>query len=88
MSDEGTPPDHTVLAITIEPQLLPEWFEALRDVVTDHARRMAVIEKPDSWICRIEIQKDRVPGFSDALGEAWQVFVAERKAQGNWEAEE
>lgn len=86
-ADEPTPPEHQVLALRIEAALLPEWFDLIRAVAARHARRMAVLEKPDEWVVRVELHTQRIPAFSEDLTEQWETFVAERRAAGRWEAE-
>lgn len=85
MTSTDTPPDHTIVALTIEPELLPEWFEAVKDIAARLCRRMAVVEDPRAWLVRIELPKERVGELNQALSSAWEDFVAERKAQGRWE---
>ncbi len=85
MSNTDTPTDHTVIALTIEAELLPEWFESVKDIAARLCRRMAVVERPEAWLVQIELPKERVGELSEALASAWGEFVAERKAQGRWE---
>jgi hypothetical protein len=85
MLQNDTPPDHTVMGLRVDVALLPEWFDAIKDLVGQHGRRMMVIEKPDEWVVQIEIHNEKKPVFSDALTTAWADFVAQRKAEGRWE---
>ena len=82
--NHDTPPDHVVLAINIELDLTPEWWEVILEVASKHVRRMMTVEKPDEWIVRVELHKERVAAFSADLGEAWDGFVEKRKAEGTW----
>jgi len=82
-----TPPDHTVIGLRIDGALLPEWYDAVCDVVHPLCRRMSVLEKPDEWLLKVELPKAKVPDFKEGLGAAWEAFVAQRKAEGRWEAE-
>jgi hypothetical protein len=77
----------TVVALSVEVALLPEWFEAIERVAARHCRRMQVIEKPDEHLVQIELPVLARPALERELMEAWQVFVAERKAAGNWNPE-
>ena len=70
-----TPEGHVVLGLRIEAALLPEWFEAVRDVASRHVRRMAVVEKPDEWFVRAEIAEDKMPAFQEELAAAWDAFM-------------
>ncbi|MCO4746393.1 MAG: hypothetical protein KC912_16470 [Proteobacteria bacterium] len=79
-----TPPDHTVLGLRIEADLLPEWFDAVKAVGRPLYRRMAVIEKPEEWIVRIELPDEKVAQFNEEMEAAWAVFVEGRRAEGRW----
>ena len=76
--------DSVVIALRIEPELLPEWFETVKDIAGRLCRRMAVIEDPAAWRVQVELPREHVDPFRSQLSEAWQGFVAERKAQGRW----
>jgi hypothetical protein len=83
-----TPPDHQVVALTIEPALLPDWYDEVSKVAAQFCRRMMTVENPEGWFVRIEVHKDKVAEFASTLTERWEAFVAERKAAGNWDAPE
>jgi len=68
--------DIAKLVLTIELDLLPEWFEAVKRVAASHVRRLGVIEKPDQWVVMCELDRDRVEPFQAALSEAWTAFRA------------
>lgn len=72
--ESDTPPGHVVIALRIEAALLPRWFDEVRRVSAGHMRRMAVVEKPDEWIVRIELPEEAVAAWHAALAEAWQAF--------------
>ncbi len=80
-----TPPDHTVIGLQIDAALLPEWYDAVCAVVHPLCRRMSVLEKPDEWLLKVELPKANVPAFKAGLGQAWEEFVAQRKAEGRWD---
>ena len=84
-TESDTPDDHEVVAITIEPGLLPDWFEAVRTVSAAHARRLAVIQKPDGWIVKVELPKSAKAKWGEELTQAWEAFVAGRRAAGTWD---
>ena len=81
---DKTPSDHQVIALQIDANLLPEWFDAIKRLAVRHARRMAVLEKPEQWTVRLELPKASIAAFKEDLGTEWGAFVAERKAQGRW----
>ncbi len=83
-SQSDTPPDHTVIALSIDSELLPEWFDAVRDIAGGLARRMVVVEAPEAWFAKVELHDERVDTFRDHLAAAWETFVAQRKAEGRW----
>lgn len=83
-----TPPDHTVLGLRVPANLLPDWYDAIRAVGRPLYRRMAVIEKPEEWILRVELPDDNVAQFNEELEAAWTAFAEARKAAGLWEVEE
>lgn len=72
MPDDDEP--LTVLRLTIEAALLPDWFEALKPVVARFARRMAVIEKPDEYVVQVELAVAKKEAFTQALQVAWTEF--------------
>jgi hypothetical protein len=39
---------------------------------------MAVIEKPDEWIVKVELPKDALEPFHAALAAAWEGFPGRR----------
>ena len=82
--ETDTPEDHLVIALEVEVALLPEWFEAIKALAGEFARRMSVMEHPETWRVRIELPRDSAPIFQERLGEAWQAFVEKRKAEGRW----
>jgi len=82
--DSDTPPDHTVLALTIESALLPDWYEAVTEVAARHCRRMMTVEKPEQYFVRVELHQEKVKAFSDDLTSRWDRFVQARKASGDW----
>jgi hypothetical protein len=79
-----TPEDHEVIGLEIDVALLPEWYEAVRDLAGGFCRRMAVMEHPEVWRVRIELPKARADEFRAALGDAWAGFVADRRSRGLW----
>ncbi len=83
-TESDTPEDHLVLALEVDVALLPEWFDAIKDLAAEFARRMAVMEHPETWRIRLELPKDRVADFHGRLGQAWEVFVAQRRQEGRW----
>lgn len=83
-TESDTPPNHVVIGMTVEVALLPEWFDAIREIAGRYVRRMLVVEKPDEWIIKVELHEERVDAFRQALSERWEAFVAERKAAGTW----
>ncbi len=50
-------------------------------------RRMSVLEKPDEWLMKIEFPDENLPAFKQGIAEAWDTFVAQRKAEGRWDDE-
>ncbi|MBT3223848.1 MAG: hypothetical protein HN348_32670 [Proteobacteria bacterium] len=80
-----TPADHEVVVLTVEAALLPEWFEIIKEVSAPHARRMAVLEKPDEWVVRVELPKASRASWGQELTEAWQKFAAKQRELGNWD---
>lgn len=78
----------TVVALSVEVSLLPEWFQAIERVAARHCRRMQVIEKPDEHIVHIELPLFAKPALERDLMEAWEGFVAERKAAGRWDTDD
>ena len=80
-----TPKDHEVVLLTVERALLPEWFEIIKEVSARHARRMAVLEKPDEWVVRVELPKVAKAAWGEELTNAWNDFVEKRRQMGNWE---
>jgi len=85
---DDTPEDHVIVGLSIEPGLLPEWFEEVQAVATAHCIRMGVRDDPDDWLVKVELPRDRVPAFSAELEARWEDFVARRRAEGRWEAAE
>ena len=81
-----TPPEHTVIGLRIEAALLPDWYDAVCLVAQPLCRRMAVIEKPEEWAVQVELPDANLPAFKSQLGEAWEAFVARRKAEGRWDS--
>lgn len=75
----------TVVSLSVEASLLPEWFEAIERVAARHCRRMQVIERPDAHLVRIELPKLARPTLEQELMVAWEAFVEQRKAEGRWE---
>lgn len=86
-TQSDTPEDHMVIALELEVALLPEWFDAIKALAGEFARRMSVMEHPEVWKVKIELPKGRADDFRDRLGEAWHGFVTQRKEEGRWEAE-
>jgi len=78
---------HTVVNLSIESALLPEWFDAIQAIANRTCRRMAVIERPDAWIVKLEVPTDGLVGLNDALAQAWGRFVDQRRAEGRWESD-
>lgn len=76
----------TVVSLSVDVALLPEWFQAIEGVAARHCRRMQVIEKPDEHIVQIELPVLARPTLERELMEAWEGFVAQRKAEGRWES--
>jgi len=79
-----TPDDHLVIGLEIEVALLPEWFDAIRELAGEFARRMTVMEHPEAWRLKIEIPRARADEFRARLTSSWAEFVEERRAQGRW----
>jgi hypothetical protein len=75
----------TVISLSVDVSLLPEWFEAIEKVAAKYCRRMQVIEKPDEHLVHIELPVLAKPNLNRDLMEAWEVFVASRKAEGRWD---
>ena len=75
----------TVVNLSVDTALLPEWFEAIERVAARHCRRMQVIERPEAHLVRIELPILAKPTLEAELMEAWDGFVAQRKAEGRWE---
>ena len=84
-TESDTPPGHVVIALRVEAALLPDWYEAIIGVASPLCRRLAVMEKPEEWVLRVELPEHNVPAFKQGLAEAWEGFVARRRAEGNWE---
>lgn len=78
----------TVVSLSVEAALLPEWFQAIERVAAKHCRRMQVIEKPDEHLVHIELPLLAKPNLERDLMEAWEAFVAERKAAGRWDTDQ
>ncbi len=74
-----------VVSLSIDAALLPAWFEEVERVAARHCRRMQVIERDDSHLVRIEVPALAKPNLEAELMEAWDAFVAARKAEGTWE---
>jgi len=83
-TQSDTPPDHLVIGLEVDVALLPEWFDAIKELATEFSRRMAVMEHPEVWKLKIELPKDRADAFREQLIEAWEAFVAQRRAEGRW----
>ena len=77
-TQHDTPEDHVVMAITIEIGLTPDWWEAILEVASRHVRRMMTVERPDQWIVKVELHKDKVAAFNEDLKAAWTAFSAGR----------
>jgi hypothetical protein len=75
----------TIVRLTIERELLPEWFDAVQAVAARHARRMAVIDQPDQYVVQVELPVADKDAFADGLQAAWTTFVDQRRAEGRWQ---
>ncbi|MCA9570341.1 MAG: hypothetical protein KC656_21000 [Myxococcales bacterium] len=77
----------TVVSLSVDVALLPEWFDAIERVAARHCRRMQRIERPDAHLVHIEVPVLARPAMEQELMEAWDTFVEQRKAEGRWESE-
>lgn len=77
--------DLIIVPLEIEAALLPDWYDAVVRVAHPLCRRIGVIEKPEGWFVQVQLPRDRVDAFKAGLIEAWDAFVAQRKADGTWE---
>jgi hypothetical protein len=84
LAKSDTPADHFVIGLEVEVALLPEWFDAIKAIAADFARRMAVQEHPEVWRIRIEMPKAQKDAFNARLQADWDVFIGERRQQGRW----
>jgi|GEM_PF-4466599 len=80
-----TPPEHSVIGLSVDAALLPEWYDAICAVAHPLCRRMSVLEKPEEWLMKVELPDEHLDAFRAGLREAWDAFVAQRKAEGRWE---
>lgn len=85
MSEEPNDDGYVIISLSVDSALLPEWFDEIQTVAATVCRRMAVIEKPEAWLVRIELLKERVPELHAGLERQWAVFVEGRRAEGRWE---
>lgn len=72
--ESDTPPDHQVIGLRLDPDTLPEWWERIVALAPAWVRRMAVVENPEAWYVKVEVHRDRVEAFHEALAEAWRVY--------------
>jgi len=84
-TQSDTPEDHSVIGMTVDAALLPEWYDAICAVAHPLCRRMSVVEKPEEWLMKVELPNEVLPRFKKELVDAWDSFVAQRKAEGRWE---
>lgn len=80
-----TPEDHSVIGMTVDAALLPEWYDAICQVAHPLCRRMSVVEKPEEWLMKVELPNEVLLQFKRELVEAWEAFVVQRKSEGRWE---
>ncbi len=74
--DDGQP-ELTVVALTVEAALLPDWFEEVTAAaLAACCTRMAVLEHPEAWRVRVELPAPNRAAFQRELGERWQRFQA------------
>jgi len=85
VSDTEAPDDTTIITLSVQAALLPEWFDTIQTIAAPLCRRMAVIEKTEEWIVRIELDKDRVPTLHEELQLGWAAFVKVRREEGRWD---
>ncbi|MFK7928722.1 MAG: hypothetical protein AB8H79_11085 [Myxococcota bacterium] len=85
MSDTEESDETTIITLSVQASLLPEWFDTIQSIAAPLCRRMAVIEKTEEWIVRIELEKDRVSALHEGLQLGWASFVEVRRAEGRWD---
>lgn len=86
MDELPTDSDLIIVPLSVDVGLLPEWYEAIRAVAIPLCTRIGTIEQPERWLVQVQLPRDRVDAFKQGLVEAWEAFVAKRKAEGRWQA--
>ena len=75
-----TPADHRVIGLELHADTLPEWFDRVEGLAARYVRRMAVIQRPEFWYCRLEMHQDRVERFHEELRALWESYQADVEA--------
>lgn len=80
ISETDTPPDHKVIGLELHADTLPEWFDRIEGLAARYVRRMAVIQRPEFWYCKLEMHQDRVEDFHAELAQLWEGYQADVEA--------